>query len=665
MGIFNRKNEKNISPEEAQLKHQSAPRPTAKEALLGLIGKRKQNDGAIDGFQALKEVIGTKQIQKARQTLLNYKQGKANLEQRIIDNEQWYKLRHWECMRAKNEAIKPTSAWLFNCIENKVADMLDNTPSANVLPREAGDREQAKMLSSILPVVLDQADFEQTYADFALQKVKSGTGVYGVFWDSSKLNGLGDISIQSIDTLSLFWESGIKDIQKSRNIFHVELCDNDVLKERYPKLQHENLGTSTLDLNKYVYDDSVDTTNKSAVVDWYYKKYQNGKTVLHYCKFVNDVVLYATENDPTLAERGWYDHGLYPFVFDPMFAVEGSPAGFGFVDVSKNPQEFIDRGNAAMMTNMLVNARPRYLTRIEGGINEEEFCDLEKSLVHVEGNISTDTVARIESTVFNDVYVTAIRDKIEELKETTGTRDVSTGGTTSGVTAASAIASLIENGSKLSRSANKGAFRAFKKMCLMSIELIRQFYDMPRQFRIIGENGAAEYVTYSNAGIRAQHQGIDFGVDTGYRLPLFDIEISVEKKTEYSRMAQNELVLQFYQLGMFDPSRADMSLMAIDMMDFDRKEQMMQKIAQNGTMFQKMMAMQQQMVALAQMVDEARGSNIAQQLIAQFSGGQPVAPIDGNAPRKVEETEALGGEGKEPSHTKKARQRVAESTNPT
>lgn len=102
------------------------------------------------------------------------------------------------------------------------------------------------------------------------------------------------------------------------------------------------------------------------------------------------------------------------------------------------------------------------------------------------------------------------------------------------------------------------------------------------------------------------------------------------------------------------------------MMDFDRKQFVAQRIAQNGTMYQQMMQMQQQMVMLAQMVDQSRGSNIAEQLMAQFSGGQPVAPIDGGSPAKnVEETEALGGkEGKEASNTKKARERVADSTSP-
>jgi hypothetical protein len=102
------------------------------------------------------------------------------------------------------------------------------------------------------------------------------------------------------------------------------------------------------------------------------------------------------------------------------------------------------------------------------------------------------------------------------------------------------------------------------------------------------------------------------------------------------------------------------------MMDFDRKEFIMQKIAQNGGMYQQMLQMQQQMLMLAQMVDQARGTNLAQQMAAGMQGGgAPAMPMSGGAAQNVEETEALGGDEKgEASNTKKARQRVAESTSP-
>ena len=662
-----------IPIEEQMARRQSAPRPTAQSELQRMQMAQQQQMpmqapvGAMDGFKALAQVIGKEQVQAAQQILNRYKEGKANLERRIVENEQWYKLRHWECMRKeKTNQVEPSSGWLFNSIANKHADAMDNFPSPNVLPREEGDKGEAEMLSSILPVILEQNDFEETYDNVWDYKLKAGTGIYGIYWDKEKMNGLGDISIRKVDIINLFWESGITDIQMSRNLFHVQLADNELLLGAYPQLQGK-LGNATMDISKYIYDDSVDTTNKSAVVDWYYKKRQGNKTVLHYCKYVNDVVLFATENEPQFAERGWYDHGMYPFVFDPLFSVEGTPCGFSFIDVGKSAQEYIDRGNQAIMQNMLANAKPRHFVRTDGAVNEEEYADLTKDFIHVDGNLGQDSILPVQGKPLNDIYVSVINNKIDELKEVTGNRDISTGGTTSGVTAASAIAAMQEAGSKLSRDSNKAAYRAFRKVCLMVIELIRQFYDIPRCFRIMGENGAARYVQYSNAGITPQFQGIEMGVDMGYRVPLFDIEITAQKQSPYSKMSQNELALQFFGAGFFNPQIADQALACLDMMDFDRKQFIMQKIAQNGGMYQQMLMMQQQMLQMAQIIDHDHGSNMAEQMAAGMGGAMPAPMMGGQAPNaKVDETEALGGNEKsEATNTKKARQRVAESTDPT
>ena len=533
-------------------------------------------------------VIGQEQIRRAQVILNRYKEGKANLERRVVDNEQWYKLRHWECMRGhgKNQ-VEPTSGWLFNAIASKHADVMDNFPSPNVLPREEGDRGEAKLLGSILPVVLEQSEFEQVYDEVNDYKLKAGTGIYGVFWDPSGSGGLGDVAIKKVDILNLFWESGITDIQQSANVFHIQLVSNQVLQEQYPQLAHKFAGPPSEPVgSKYLYDDRVDTTDKSAVVDWYYKKQQGGRSILHYCKYVGDQVLFATENEPEYALRGWYDHGLYPFVFDPLFRMAGTPCGFGYIDVAKSAQEYIDRGNQAILMNLLVNARPRHFIRSDGSVNEEEYGDLTRDFVHVEGGLGQDSILPIQSTGLSEVYLAVLNSKVDELKEVTGNRDISTGGTSSGVTAASAIAAMQEAGSKLSRDSNKAAYRAFRKLCLMVIELIRQFYTLPRCFRIMGEQGTAEFVQYSNAGLLPQEQGSQMGVPLGSRVPLFDITVSAQKQSAYSRMSQNEMALQFYSAGFFDPRNAQQALLCMDMMDFDRKEMVMQQISKNAQQYQ-------------------------------------------------------------------------------
>ena len=579
--------------------------------------------------------IGEKEIAKARETLQKYKAGKSNLEQKVIDSEQWYKLRSWECMRKKSGdsgAVEPASGWLFNAIANKHASAMDNFPCPNILPREEADQGEARALSAILPVILEQNDFEDVYDREVDDKLKNGTGIFGVFWDGKKLGGLGDISVEAVDVLNLFWEPGVTDIQDSRNLFHVALRDSDLLEQEYPELKGK-VGASSIDLSTYQYDDSVDTKDKSAVVDWYYKKVQNGKTVLHYCKFVNDQVLFATENEAEYRDRGWYDHGLYPYVFDPLFRMKGTPCGFGFVDVAKSAQEYIDRGNQAILQNMLANARPRHFIRNDGSVNEAEYADMSKDFVHVDGNLGQDSVVPIQGKSLSSIYVQVVRDKVDELKETTGNRDISTGGTASGVTAASAIAAMQEAGSKLDRDSSKASYRAFRKVCSLAIELIRQFYDVPRSFRIVGENGGAEYIHYSNQGIAPQDQGVELGVDLGYRLPVFDIQISAERQSPYSKMSQNELALQFYSAGFFNPQSANQALMCLDMMDFDRKDFIMQKIAQNGMAYQQQMAM----MGVPAVALQEQGPPHGQVDVSSGSGTSGESSVTANARKRVAE----------------------------
>ena len=262
---------------------------------------------------------------------------------------------------------QPASGWLFNSIANKHADAMDNYPAPNVLPRAADDAQTAQVLSSILPVVLEQADYEQVYSDTWWRKLKQGTGVKGVFWDPEARGGVGEIAIRPMNLLMLYWEPGVADIQASPHFFSLSMENTKQLESRWPQLKGHS--ASVLDVPRFLHDGGLDTTEKSVVVDWYYKKPDEaGRTLLHYCKFCNGVVLYASENDPTLAGRGFYDHGKYPFVFDPLFMEEDSPAGFGYIDVMKECQTAIDRMNHAMDENVLLASKQRYVLSDTAGV---------------------------------------------------------------------------------------------------------------------------------------------------------------------------------------------------------------------------------------------------------------------------------------------------------
>ena len=643
--------------------------------------------------------IGKEQVRSAYEVLRKYKQGKQRLEDKITRNEKWWKMRHWDLMQTEEtmDDPKPASGWLFNTVISKHADFMDNFPDSDILPREPGDVEEAQRLSSIIPVVMDQIGYRKVYSDEVWYKLKNGTGCFGVYWDQSKLNGLGDISIENVDLLSIFWEPGIKDIQKSKNIFTVELVDNDTLKQAYPQVAEQLSASSDTILKKYMYDETIDTTGKTAVIDWYYKKPVSGRMTLQYCKFVGDTVLYATENDvtpptepqeqpvfdesgnalldpqtglpvtqvvnvvtgPSMAERGLYDHGKYPFVFDVLFPEAGMPVGFGFIDVCKNAQASIDIFNNAFEKNAQHVCSPRYLVRNDGGVNEEEFADPNKLIVHVDRNMGQDSIQPINvPTMVNSNYISILENKINEMKETAGNRDANNGGTQSGVTAASAIAAMQET----SRDQINTTFDAHKEIVTMVIELIRQFYSMPRQFRITGEQGEQEFVQYSNEGLQPQNQGTEFGIDMGYRVPAFDVKVEAEKSSSYSRLSQNELAMQFYNAGFFNPQYADQVSACLEMMDFQGKQSVLQKVQQNGGMYQQMLQMQQQMLQLSEMIDQLSGGqyNMAGQMSDQINQNLNAQEGTPNGTTKMPTSTA-----DESAITKNAREQTAQTTNPS
>lgn len=584
-------------------------------------------------------------------TLTKYKDGKKTLENKIISNEQWWKLRQWREICAGNpEDMQPASAWLWNCIVSKHADIMDGYPEPIILPKAQDDKEEANRLSKIIPVILDECDYEETYSSLAWYAFKHGVFAQGVFWDPQKNNGLGGIVIKQIDILNLYWEPGITDLQRSHYVFNVCLEQNETLKETYPDIKFNGSDNSLL--AKYLYDDAVDTSDTSLVVDAYYKKRNSeGKTVLHMAKIIGNKAVYCSEDIPQLRERGIYDDGKYPFVIAPLFPVAGSLAGLGLTDIGRDAQMQIDLIDQALLKNTLAAARPRWMLRSDGVINEEEYSDWTKEFIHVEGNLDETNIKQIPVQQLSGNYITIRDSLINELKETTSNRDVNNGGTSAGITAASAIAALQESGGKVSRDNNKAFYRAFREVVKLVIERIRQFLDIPSQYRITGELGQTEFVEFSNEGLKPQPQTV-MGQITGYRLPEFDIEVSAAKATAYTKMAQNELMLQFLGLGFFNPANSTQALSCLEGMDFDHKSELEARIKQNGTVYDKLVRMQQIALSLAQKCDP----QFAEQLLAQIQGEAAA-----QAPTLSASNIDLNPE-KENAQVTKSRRRTQEST---
>ena len=542
-------------------------------------------NAATEGLNAVTE----EDVRRAEDERKSYRESKKSLEDRIVAEEKAWRLKLYDGKKTAD----PTrgSAYMWSSVVAKHADMMDNYPEPVFLPREESDSEEAKKLSSIVPVILDRNDFEAVYSDSEWYRIKHGTSCIGVFWDPSSSDGRGDIAVRNIDLLNVFYKSGIKDIQESPNLFICAECDRDAVKAEYPFASLPVTGADAL--SDYDSDEKKDKTKSVLVVDWYYKKRVNGKTVVHLCKYSGGEILYASENDPYLREKGFYEHGLYPVVFNTLYPEEDSCTGYGLIAVSINAQLYIDELDSLMMSYAKTALTPRWFAKKSAGINRAQYEDKGSSIVEVEGDIDSEKLKQITVNPISPIYFNILERKIDELKETTGNRDVNSGGVTGGVTSRAAIATLQEAGNKTSRDAIKADYRAYVKVIRLVLELIRQFYTDERVFRITDPNDGVSFISYSNGALmpRALTIGgepvLSYSGEAITRKPVFDIVVKAEKNNPFSRLSQNETAAQLYKMGAFNPETADQALIMLSMMDFEGKEEIVSKVAAAASEYKK------------------------------------------------------------------------------
>lgn len=567
--------------------------------------------------------VGVDRIREAQAILQKYKMQKQSLEQKIIKEEEYWRLKQWGYIDAGgNEADRKSgSSWLFSCIVSKLADVMDSYPEANFVARMKDDEPEAHVLSEIVPVILTGCGHKREYFKTSLYALKHGGACYGVFWDGQMHNGIGDIRIRNVDLLNLYWRGGIENIQESPHVFYAMWWDNEQLVQQYPQLK-DAVGSRVVSQAEYKHADPVGIEDRTLVIDWYYKKIVNGRMQLHFCKFCGDHVLESSENEPKKYPNGWYEHGEYPFHVFSLFPIADSMCGYGYMDIAGSTQENIDILDTAILQNAVAMARPRYFFNNSAAVNEQEFCDWTKEIVHCNGGLGEDAVRQVSMRELPQSCLQMRNYWIDEMKETTANRDVNNGSTKSSLTAASAIAALQEAGGKVSRLNNSTFYDAHEAVMRQVVELIRQFYNTPRVFRIVSD-GNTEYKTYVNEHLRPQSQSNELGKELGLRKPEFDIEITAQKQTAYTKLSHNELMIQMYQLGVFAPDNADQAKMLLHNMDVPHKDDLIGQIEERQTLQSLMEYYKQAAVMLAMRYEP----QIAQQLMQASTSGNGVTPV--------------------------------------
>lgn len=118
-------------------------------------------------------------------------------------------------------------------------------------------------------------------------------------------------------------------------------------------------------------------------------------------------------------------------------------------------------------------------------------------------------------------------------------------------------------------------------------------------------------------------------------------------------------------MGFFAPNNADQSLAALEMMEFEGIDKVRQRVSENGTLYDQVMQMQEQMVKMAAIIDAYNpGAGLTGDMAAAFGAqGQPQIP--GGMVRGETESNALGDAMRSAQSNTPSGARAAASRNAT
>lgn len=570
-------------------------------------------------------------VKKYIDAFTEYRTAREAYDMKIIENENWFRQQYWQYLIDKTEGNEPTSGTLLNAILNKHADLMDNQPAPVFLAREKNDEEEAERLTKVVPVIMQNANWDDVYDKYCMYKIKQGIGCLSVTWDDTLENGLGDIVINYLDILRIYWEPNCTNLQDSRYVFVTSLIDTDILKEQYPDKLTESAetygGQDAVQIKTYEGQDQTILANKTLVIDCYERTTaEDGRQIVHLTKIANDVVLESSITNTDTAQTGIYAHGRYPFIIDQYISLEGTLEGMGLIDMNKNNQGYVDKLDTLSLNNSIVASKQRWLTKEDGGVNPDDITDLSKDVIVSSTTVDDSAIRPFQANPLPDIVTKIRQDKIQEMKELSGNRDFNQGGTTGGVTAFGAIAALQEAGNKTTRDLVKSNYRSFKKLVTLIVELIREFYSEDRQFRIIGDDGKPQYITFNNQNMINQITNMDEAYLTDemgnqvpnpewepeYRKPVYDIEIIPQKENPFNTISHNQMMLDLFERGVFNPEAAIPATLLLENMIFDGKEKLLLKVKENGEMYNQMMQMQQEFMQMQQII-QAQQAQIEEQ----------------------------------------------------
>ena len=478
----------------------------------------------------------------------------------------------------------PTGNTLGSCVDNMIADQIDNLPEAVMLPEREETAQSAEEMDDVVSFVLYRAGWPGKYQTLMEDAIVAGTGVAQVFWDENLEEGEGMVNVLAWHPEDFYPDPMYEDIQDGRGCFKATHTSVARVVEHYPQAKGYVAG------DRYARADEDDAQTpegdtRVTLLEFWYKKYdaQAKKTRVHMAQVAGRALLFSTETGYG-AEReypeGLYAHGEYPFVLYKYRDAWRKPFGTGLIYDYYDTQTAIDRYAKYIDDNARESSIQRHFIRRGSGVNPDDVADMRKTIIEWEGNDIREVMQTVQAAPINGQVYEMMRYMADTMKQDCGQNQFTRGEGGLNVTAGTAIHYLQEAGGKITRWHSERFKDAFRRMIEQILWVLSEYMEPGRKLRIIGGWN-------SNGGMRERIIELVAPDRRGGALPrpAYTVRVQVQRGNPNQIQSDNEFLMQAVKIcadaGTPLPPETVIRLME----GYRSKEGVLRAIRENGQVF--------------------------------------------------------------------------------
>ena len=465
-------------------------------------------------------------------------------EQLREEHEQMRKARMLRARRPDERSrTAPTGNTLGSCVDNMIADQIDNLPEAVMLPEREETAQSAEEMDDVVSFVLYRAGWPGKYQTLMEDAIVTGTGVAQVFWDENLEDGEGMVNVLAWHPEDFYPDPMYEDIQDGRGCFKATRTSVAWIEERYPQARGYVTG------DEYAREDENDGQTpegdtRVTLLEFWYKKYDAAtkRTRVHMAQTAGRALLFSTETGYG-AERaypeGLYAHGEYPFVLYKYRDAWRRPFGTGLIHDYYDTQTALDRYAKYIDDNARESSIQRHFIRRGSGVNPDDVADMRKTIIEWEGNDIREVMQTVQAAPINGQVYEMMRYLADTMKQDCGQNQFTRGEGGLNVTAGTAIHYLQEAGGKITRWHGERFKDAFRKMIEQILWVLSEYMEPGRKLRIIGGWN-------SSGGMRERIIELIAPDKRGGALPrpAYTVRVQVQRGNPNQIQADNEFLMQ-------------------------------------------------------------------------------------------------------------------------